>query len=149
MELGEVFSPFCQGFPEWEGTDGFLLPPPGAPSHRDSESTTGRGEAEIMAPSFFSAPGVYGKVGLFSWHEKEVLFFFFLLFGIVNLVELCGSKLKLGLVNALAVEWVVKFSCRVFQKYDLMHFIMGMYCLRKFLFFHFLLSWPDTYPTEE
>lgn len=69
LELGEVFNRFCQGFPRWEGTDGFLLPPPGA------ALKCGSGK---MAPSFSRgfAAGIYGKVGLFSWHEKEVLSLF-------------------------------------------------------------------------
>lgn len=52
------------------------------PSKCGSESTAGNGEAENMAPSFFRgrAPGVYGKVGLFTWHKKEVLSFFFFFF---------------------------------------------------------------------
>lgn len=70
-----------------------------------------------MAPSFtfqgICTWGVWQSRSVFMAQKGGASFFFFIFFFfflcIANPAELCESKLKQGLVNALAVKWTAKF----------------------------------------
>lgn len=124
----------CQGSRCGEARTAFSCPLLVQPSKCAWDSRQGRGcENGTFPCQGFCTWILWLSSSVFMAQTGDVVLFSLVL-GSVNPAGLCENKPKPSLVNALAVGWVAKFNSRISQQHDLMHFLLGVHCLKKYIF---------------